>query len=71
MPRNQRPGRRSELLGVDNIEADYARFLALGAQKHEEPRDVGGDIKVAAVPDPFGNILGLIFNPHFDPKTVH
>ncbi len=56
--------------GVDDIEADYARLLALGAKKHEEPREVGGDIKVATVLDPFGNIIGLIFNPHFDLKAL-
>jgi predicted enzyme related to lactoylglutathione lyase len=55
---------------VDDVEADYARLLALGAKKHEEPRAVGGDIKAAAVLDPFGNIIGLIYNPHFDPKAV-
>jgi len=31
-------------------------------------RDVGGDIKVAAVADPFGNVIGLIENPHFGVK---
>jgi len=28
-------------------------------------QDVGGDIRVATVADPFGNLLGLIENPHF------
>jgi hypothetical protein len=27
--------------------------------------DVGGDIRVASVLDPFGNIVGIIHNPHF------
>jgi hypothetical protein len=27
---------------------------------------VGGDIKVATVTDPFGNVIGLIDNPHFE-----
>jgi hypothetical protein len=31
-------------------------------------KDVGGDIKVAAVADPFGNVIGLIENPHFKAK---
>jgi len=44
---------------------------ALGATIHDEPKDVGGGITVASVLDPFGNILGLIHNPNFDPKTVH
>jgi catechol 2,3-dioxygenase-like lactoylglutathione lyase family enzyme len=29
--------------------------------------ELGGGIKVAAVPDPFGNRLGIIENPSFDP----
>jgi hypothetical protein len=28
-------------------------------------QDVGGGIKVATVKDPFGNVLGIIENPHF------
>jgi hypothetical protein len=28
-------------------------------------KDVGGGIKVASVADPFGNVIGLIHNPHF------
>ena len=28
-------------------------------------KDVGGDIRVASVADPFGNVIGLIQNPHF------
>lgn len=56
--------------GVDDIEADYARLLALGAKLHEAPKEVGGDIKVASVLDPFGNVIGLISNPHFDPAAV-
>jgi hypothetical protein len=32
--------------------------------------EVGGGIKVAAVGDPFGNLLGLVENPLFDPKAV-
>ena len=28
--------------------------------------DVGGNIKVATVTDPFGNMIGLIENPHFE-----
>jgi hypothetical protein len=26
---------------------------------------VGGDIRVASVFDPFGNVVGIIENPHF------
>jgi predicted enzyme related to lactoylglutathione lyase len=58
------------LWGVDDVAAECSRLHALGATVHEEPKDVGGGITCASVLDPFGNILGLIHNPHFDPKAV-
>ena len=36
----------------------------------EPVTEVGDGIRVAAVMDPFGNRLGLIQNPHFDPRAV-
>jgi len=51
--------------GVKNIDASYKRVLELGAQKHTEVQEVGGGIRVATVADPFGNIFGIIENPHF------
>lgn len=51
--------------GVEDAEASLARLLELGAVPHEGITDVGGDIKVATVQDPFGNIFGIIRNPHF------
>lgn len=58
------------LWGVAEIEAAYARLLALGASSLEPVTEVGGGIKVAAVQDPFGNRLGIIQNPHFDVQQV-
>jgi predicted enzyme related to lactoylglutathione lyase len=42
----------------------------MGGVVHEAVKDVGGGIKVASVRDPFGNVFGVIENPHFDPKNV-
>jgi predicted enzyme related to lactoylglutathione lyase len=56
--------------GVDDIEADVARIVALGATVLNAVQDVGEGIKVAELNDPFGNVLSLIFNPLFDPKAV-
>jgi predicted enzyme related to lactoylglutathione lyase len=56
--------------GVDNIEAEVVRIMKLGATEHEKIQDVGEGIKVAELADPFGNILGLIENPLFDPAAV-
>ena len=51
--------------GVGSAEASLQRLLELGATKHEDIQDVGGEIKVATVKDPFGNVFGIIENPHF------
>lgn len=51
--------------GVENIEEAYKQFIELGATAHEEPNNVGGEIMVATVKDPWGNCIGLIYNPEF------
>lgn len=51
--------------GVNNIQEAYRHFINLGAIKHEEPNNVGGEIMVASVYDPWNNIIGLIYNPEF------
>ena len=51
--------------GVENIGAEFDRLIELGAGEHGAIRQVGEGIQVATVLDPFGNILGLIYNPHF------
>lgn len=51
--------------GVADATAELARLLALGGKLHEDVKDVGGGIKVASVRDPFGNVFGIIENPHF------
>lgn len=51
--------------GVDNIEKERQRLLSIGAKEHGEVQDVGEGIKVATVVDPFGNLIGIIYNPNF------
>ena len=58
------------LWGVADIETVFARLLKLGASSLEPVTGVGEGIKVAAVEDPFGNRLGIIQNPNFDPKAM-
>lgn len=58
------------LWGVEQVDAALARLLALGAAVLEPATEVGGGIRVASVADPFGNRLGIIENPHFDPGAV-
>ena len=51
--------------GVENMEESYTKFINLGATEHEPPFNVGGEIVTATVKDPFGNLIGLIYNPQF------
>jgi len=51
--------------GVEDIEAVYAHLLKLGATGHEKPYNVGGELMTGSVKDPWGNIIGLIYNPEF------
>jgi lactoylglutathione lyase len=51
--------------GVKDARAKYQRLLELGAVPHEEVQDVGGGILVATVLDAWGNVFGIIENPHF------
>ncbi|MGH9705310.1 MAG: VOC family protein [Candidatus Acidiferrales bacterium] len=51
--------------GVADARAAYQRLLDLRATPLEPVQDVGEGILVAAVHDPFGNVLGVIQNPHF------
>ena len=51
--------------GVSDAEEAYAKLLALGATEYQPIQEVGGGIKLGAVRDPSGNVLGVIENPHF------
>ena len=53
------------LWDVEDIHLEFGRLLGLGATIYETPNNVGGKIVVASVKDPWGNILGLIYNPEF------
>lgn len=50
---------------VNNVENEFRRLIQLGATEHEKPTNVGGEIVVAAVKDPWGNCVGIIYNPEF------
>lgn len=55
--------------GVAAIGPGYERLIQHGAVPHEPITDVGKGIKVASVADPFGNLIGVIENPHFAVKA--
>lgn len=51
--------------GVEDIQDRYDHFISCGATEHEQPNNVGGELMVASVRDPWGNVIGLIYNPDF------
>ena len=51
--------------GVSEAAAELARLIELGATERSALQEVGEGIRVATVFDPFGNIFGIIENPHF------
>lgn len=50
---------------VDDLEATLARLRALGAQEYQPITKRGEGFVTAAVLDPFGNVLGLMYNQHY------
>lgn len=56
--------------GTQDADAEIARLTKLGAEIDAPVSDVGGGIRVATVRDPYGNLFGVIQNPHFDLAKV-
>ncbi len=50
---------------VDKIDGAVQHFVHVGATIEAAVQAVGDGVKVATVRDPFGNVVGLIENPHF------
>ena len=51
--------------GVSNMKEEYQYFLDNGATALEPPQNVGGEIEVVTIKDPWDNVIGLIYNPEF------
>lgn len=50
---------------VDDVNAVLEKAVAMGATQLEAPQDRGRGFVTATVVDPFGNILGIMYNPHY------
>ncbi|MFF4617659.1 VOC family protein [Nonomuraea jabiensis] len=50
---------------VDDLEAALDRLIALGAKEHQAIRQHGEGFVTASVIDPFGNVLGVMYNQHY------
>ena len=51
---------------VDDLEATLARLLELGATEYEPVTVRGDGFVTASVVDPFGNLLGIMTNVHYE-----
>lgn len=50
---------------VDDVDATLEKLLALGAKEYQPITRRGEGFVTAAVVDPFGNILGIMYNAHY------
>ena len=52
---------------VDDLEGTFARLLDLGAKEYQPitHHGSGEGFATASVIDPFGNVLGIMHNPHY------
>lgn len=50
---------------VDDVKASFEKLLSMGAKVYEPiiAREAG--FITASVVDPFGNVLGIMYNPHY------
>lgn len=59
------PGGAVVFWHVDDVKEAYAKLLAMGAKEYEQIIERGAGFVTASVVDPFGNILGIMYNPHY------
>ena len=51
---------------VDDLDATVERLLSMGAKEYQPITSHGAaGFVTAAVVDPFGNVLGVMYNPHY------
>jgi predicted enzyme related to lactoylglutathione lyase len=50
---------------VDDVEAARERLLKQGASEYEPVTERGPGFVTASVVDPFGNVLGVMYNQHY------
>jgi len=50
---------------VNDVGAAVERLLALGATLHDAETERGPGFVTASVVDPFGNVLGVMYNQHY------
>lgn len=64
-PSQESPGGIVLYWHVDDIQKTMERLLSMGAKEYMPIMERGEGFVTAAVTDPFGNILGIMYNPHY------
>lgn len=59
------PGGAVVFWDVDDVRATLDRLVSMGAKEYEPLTNRQAGYVTASVVDPFGNILGIMRNPHF------
>ncbi|MFN8459338.1 MAG: VOC family protein [Anaerolineae bacterium] len=59
------PGGAVAYWHVDDVAATFEKVIAMGAKEYEALTTRGSGFITTSVLDPFGNILGLMYNPHY------
>ncbi len=59
------PGGATVYWHVDDVAAALDKLTAMGAQEYEPLTRREAGFITASVVDPFGNILGVMYNPHY------
>jgi predicted enzyme related to lactoylglutathione lyase len=59
------PGGATMHWHVDDLDGTLQRLLSLGATEYDPITPRGEGFVTAAVIDPFGNVLGVMYNPHY------
>ena len=67
MPKAANPGPGGAVIfwHVDDINLTLEKLLNMGAKEYEPVTERGHGFVTASVIDPFGNILGIMYNPHY------
>ncbi|MGW0044943.1 VOC family protein [Rhodococcus sp. NPDC003348] len=63
--RTEQPAGQIVYWHVDDATAAFERLLSLGASVHDKPLERGPGFVTASVVDPFGNVLGVMYNQHY------
>jgi len=63
--RTEGPGGAVVYWHVDDVEGTFKRLLSLGATEYEPVTERGPGFVTASLVDPFGNILGVMYNRHY------